>query len=149
MATALRQRGFDRFVVLERASDVGGTWRDNTFPGLSCDIPARLYSLSFAPNAEWRRTFAPQREIHEYLRRCATRERLCPHIRLQREGTAADWGPGRRASGLGGGPGPRPRRRVHPDRADGALRPPAWCPPPASTAPPRSRRSPGSGPSRA
>src|SRR4051812_50186214 len=93
MATALRQRGFDRFVVLERASDVGGTWRDNTFPGLSCDIPARLYSLSFAPNAEWRRTFAPQREIHEYLRRCATRERLLPHIRLQREGTAAGWGP--------------------------------------------------------
>src|SRR4051794_1740819 len=96
MAAALRRRGVDRFVVLERASDGGGTWRDNTFPGLSCDIPARLYSLSFAPNADWRRTFAPRHEIHEYLRRCATREGLWPHIRLQSEVTAADWDANRR-----------------------------------------------------
>ena len=58
-------------VVLERADDVGGTWRDNTYPGCRCDVPSHLYSFSFAPNPEWTETYSPQPEIRAYLRRTA------------------------------------------------------------------------------
>ena len=56
------------FVVLERAGEVGGTWRDNTYPGCACDVPSHLYSFSFAPNPGWSRAFSPQPEILAYLR---------------------------------------------------------------------------------
>ncbi len=59
MAIRLKREGIDDFVVLERAGDVGGTWRDNTYPGCACDVPSHLYSFSFAPNPDWRRTFSP------------------------------------------------------------------------------------------
>ncbi len=65
---ALREAGIDDFIVLERASEVGGTWRDNTYPGLACDVPSHLYSLSFAPNPDWRRTFSSGEQIWEYMR---------------------------------------------------------------------------------
>src|SRR3981081_4555337 len=71
MAIRLKQQGQDDFVVLERAGDVGGTWRDNTYPGCACDVPSHLYSFSFEPNPRWTRTFSAQPEIHAYLRRCA------------------------------------------------------------------------------
>src|SRR5512132_52906 len=67
MAIRLRQMGVEDFVVLERADEVGGTWRDNTYPGCQCDVPSHLYSFSFAPNPEWSRTFSHQSEIWEYL----------------------------------------------------------------------------------
>ena len=60
MAIRLRQEGIDDFVVLDRGDDVGGTWRDNTYPGCQCDIPSHLYSFSFAPNPNWSRKWAPQ-----------------------------------------------------------------------------------------
>ena len=54
-----------------RAQTVGGTWRDNTYPGAACDVPSQLYSFSFAPNPDWSRSFSPQPEIHAYLERTA------------------------------------------------------------------------------
>ena len=71
MAIRMKQQGMDDFVVLERAGDVGGTWRDNTYPGAACDVPSNLYSFSFAPNPHWSRTFSAQPEIQAYLQGCA------------------------------------------------------------------------------
>ena len=62
-------------MVLERAAEVGGTWRDNTYPGCQCDVPSRLYSLSFAPNPDWSRSFSRQGEIQAYLRRLVREHR--------------------------------------------------------------------------
>jgi cation diffusion facilitator CzcD-associated flavoprotein CzcO len=91
MAIRLKQRGMDDFIVLERAGDVGGTWRDNTYPGCQCDVPSHLYSFSFASNPGWSRTFSEQPEIWEYLRRCADDYGVRPHIRCGHEVTAARW----------------------------------------------------------
>src|SRR5437868_14600600 len=91
MAIRLKQAGVDDFVVLERADDVGGTWRDNTYPGCQCDVPSHLYSLSFAPNPEWSRTFSLQPEIWDYLRRVARDEGVLPYVRFGHEVTGAAW----------------------------------------------------------
>ena len=72
MATRLQERGIS-YVVLERAGSIGGTWRDNDYPGCACDVPSDLYSYSFAPKNTWSRTFAPQREILGYLHDVAAR----------------------------------------------------------------------------
>ena len=68
MAIKLLREGERDFVLLERADEIGGTWRDNTYPGCRCDVPSHLYSFSFAPNPNWSSTFSPQPEILEYLR---------------------------------------------------------------------------------
>ncbi|MDT7703237.1 MAG: hypothetical protein QOJ30_5562 [Pseudonocardiales bacterium] len=91
LAIRLKQQGRHDFVVLERASDVGGTWRENTYPGCQCDIPSALYSFSFAPNPNWTRLFPLQEEIWDYLRDCADRYGIRPHIRFDSEVTGADW----------------------------------------------------------
>ena len=91
MAARLLQSGIDDIVVLERAGDVGGTWRDNTFPGAACDIPSDLYSFSFAPNPEWTRVFPPQGEILAYLRDVADRFGVRAKIRFGTELERADW----------------------------------------------------------
>ena len=91
LAIRLLQRGTRDFVVLERGDDVGGTWRDNVYPGAACDVPSNLYSYSFAPNPSWSRSFSPQREIQEYLRDCAARIGVLPHVRLRHEVTGAAW----------------------------------------------------------
>jgi cation diffusion facilitator CzcD-associated flavoprotein CzcO len=70
-AIRLEQAGRSDFLVIERSPDVGGTWRDNTYPGVVCDVPTHLYSLWFAPNPDWSRVFSPQGEIQDYLRRTA------------------------------------------------------------------------------
>ena len=57
MARALKREGIDDFVVLERAGELGGTWRDNTYPGCQCDVPSTLYSFSFAPNPNWTHSY--------------------------------------------------------------------------------------------
>jgi cation diffusion facilitator CzcD-associated flavoprotein CzcO len=90
-AIRLKQAGIEDFVVLERAHEVGGTWRDNSYPGCQCDVPSHLYSFSFAPNPEWTHTYSPQPEILAYLRRCADEHGLRPHIRLGTEVTALSW----------------------------------------------------------
>jgi cation diffusion facilitator CzcD-associated flavoprotein CzcO len=70
-AIKLAEGGETDYVVIERGADVGGTWRDNTYPGACCDIPSQLYSFSFARNPEWSSSYSPQPEIQEYLRRVA------------------------------------------------------------------------------
>ncbi|MBK1783409.1 flavin-containing monooxygenase [Prauserella cavernicola] len=90
-AISLKRAGFEDFVVLERAGDVGGTWQANTYPGAQCDIPSILYSFSFAPNPAWSRLYPLQREIHEYLRRCARDFGVLPHLRLRHELLDARW----------------------------------------------------------
>ncbi|MBF9134455.1 MFS transporter [Plantactinospora sp. S1510] len=94
MAIRLAQQGIRDFVVLDRATDVGGTWRDNTYPGCACDVPSNLYSYSFVPNPDWSRCFSPQPEIHRYLRRCVARYRLAAHLRLGQELRTARWDDG-------------------------------------------------------
>ena len=91
LAIRLKQDGIHDFVVLERGDDVGGTWRDNTYPGAACDVPSLLYSFSFAQNPEWSRSFSPQPEIQDYLRDCADRFDVKPHIRLGHRVTEARW----------------------------------------------------------
>lgn len=80
MAIRLRQAGITDLVVLEAAGAVGGTWRDNTYPGAACDIPSHLYSYSFEPNPAWTHRFARQPEIWDYLERCATKYGVRPHL---------------------------------------------------------------------
>ncbi|WP_308163987.1 flavin-containing monooxygenase [Nonomuraea sediminis] len=93
LGTAIRllQEGHRDLVVLEQADDVGGTWRDNTYPGCACDIPSLLYSFSFAPNPDWSRRYAPQHEIERYLRRCVRDHGLEPHLRLGIALQDASW----------------------------------------------------------
>jgi cation diffusion facilitator CzcD-associated flavoprotein CzcO len=91
MAIRLKQEGRDDFVVLERGDDVGGTWHYNTYPGCACDVPSHLYSFSFAPNPSWSHTYSPQPEIGAYLRHCADRFGVRPHVRLNTTVTSAEW----------------------------------------------------------
>ncbi len=86
MAARLLKDGIDDFVVIERADEVGGTWRDNTYPGCQCDIPSVLYSYSFMPNPDWTRAYPLQAEIREYLKRCAQRTRRHAAHRVRRGG---------------------------------------------------------------
>lgn len=91
MGAQLKRAGKDSFVILERAADVGGTWRDNTYPGVASDVPAHLYSYAFRPRYPWSRLFAPGREIHNYLRQTVRDERLADHIRLDTEVLDIRW----------------------------------------------------------
>ncbi len=81
-AIKLTEAGVDDVVVLERADEVGGTWRDNTYPGAACDIPSVLYSYSFAPNPDWSRVYSGGDEIQAYLCHLADRFALRPRIRF-------------------------------------------------------------------
>ncbi len=94
-AIRLKQRGHHDFVILERAADLGGTWRDNAYPGCTCDVPSHLYSFSFAPNPDWSHSFSGQAEIWAYLRRCADRHGLAPHLRFDHDVRGAAWDPAR------------------------------------------------------
>ncbi len=91
MAVELRRLGITDFVVLERADDVGGTWRDNTYPGAACDVPSHLYSFSFAPNPDWTRSFSPQGEIHAYLRLVAHEHGVYDHCIFGADVVRAQW----------------------------------------------------------
>jgi cation diffusion facilitator CzcD-associated flavoprotein CzcO len=91
MAIRLLEDGERDFVVLERAGEIGGTWRDNTYPGCRCDVPSHLYSYSFAPNPRWTSTFSPQPEILDYLRDVARRYGVMPHVRFHTELESAEW----------------------------------------------------------
>jgi cation diffusion facilitator CzcD-associated flavoprotein CzcO len=91
MAIRLLRDGISDFFVLERAEDLGGTWRDNTYPGCQCDIPSALYSFSFAPNPDWSRLYPLQSEIREYLHRVADEYGVVPSIRFGHELRGANW----------------------------------------------------------
>ncbi|MBO2453804.1 NAD(P)/FAD-dependent oxidoreductase [Actinomadura barringtoniae] len=89
MAIRLRQAGIEDFVILEKADGLGGTWRDNTYPGAACDVPSHLYSFSFEPKTDWSRRFPAQPEILEYLWHCARKYGVLSHIRFGTEVTEA------------------------------------------------------------
>ncbi|WP_433327376.1 flavin-containing monooxygenase [Spirillospora sp. CA-294931] len=91
MGIALRRAGITDFVLLERAGDIGGTWRDNTYPGIGVDVPAQAYQFSFAPNPGWSRVFAPGAEVKAYVDRIADRYGIRPHVRLRTEVAERRW----------------------------------------------------------
>lgn len=91
MAIKLREAGREDFAIFEKASAVGGTWRDNTYPGCGCDVPAHLYSYSFAQNPAWSRSYARQPEILAYLQGVAARYDLVRRVRFDTPITALDW----------------------------------------------------------
>ncbi|WP_265445332.1 flavin-containing monooxygenase [Flexivirga meconopsidis] len=91
MAIRLRQEGIHDAVVLERASTLGGTWRDNTYPGSACDVMSLLYSFSFAPSTTWAHTFGKQPEILAYLQECSERFGISDQIRYNQEVVEARW----------------------------------------------------------
>lgn len=91
MAIALRQDGIEDFLVIERAGDLGGTWRDNSYPGCACDIASVLYSYSDAQNPDWSRAFAGQAEIYAYMQDVARRNDVLSHMRFDHELLDADW----------------------------------------------------------
>lgn len=96
-AIALRQAGYDDVVVLEKEAVLGGTWRDNTYPGCACDVPSALYSFSYAQKPDWSRFYATQPEIERYLRDVAANAGVLPSIRcgVRVEGASWDDGAGR------------------------------------------------------
>ncbi|CAM3244890.1 cation diffusion facilitator CzcD-associated flavoprotein CzcO [Williamsia muralis] len=83
----------ESFVILERGDSVGGTWRDNHYPGVACDVPAHVYSYSFRPPGDWTSLFASGPEIHEYLTRAVDEEGLTPHLHLNTDVAQARWLP--------------------------------------------------------
>ncbi len=91
MAIKLQEDGEHDFLVVEQGSDVGGTWRDNTYPGAACDVPSQLYSFSFAPNPDWSMSFSPQPEILDYLRRVAARSGVLDRFRFGTVVEDARW----------------------------------------------------------
>ena len=92
MGIALKKAGFHDFLILDKGDDLGGTWRDNQYPGCACDVPSPLYSYSFELNPNWSRLFAPQQEIWDYLRMCARKYRVDEHIRVRLHGRADGLG---------------------------------------------------------
>jgi len=90
MATALKRAGVEDFVLVDRGDDLGGTWRDNTYPGAACGVPANLYSFSSSPR-RWSRRFPGQEETLAYLRALAEEQRLGPHFRFGSGVAAAEF----------------------------------------------------------
>ena len=90
-AVRLLEEGEDDFVLYERSGEVGGTWRDNSYPGCACDVPSHLYSFSFAPNPGWSRAFSPQAEIQAYLKRVADERGVTRRVRFHHNLNGAAW----------------------------------------------------------
>ena len=88
---ALHRAGRHDLLVIDRGTSVGGTWRDNTYPGVSCDVPSHLYCLADRPNPDWSTTFAPGAEIQAYLQRVAAESDLHERLLLDTRMLAADW----------------------------------------------------------
>jgi len=91
MAIRLRRQGDDDFLLFERSDEVGGTWRDNTYPGCACDVMALLYSFSFAQRPDWSTTFAKRDEVLGYLRWCTERFGIRPFVRFGHDLLEARW----------------------------------------------------------
>lgn len=91
MGAKLKAAGIESFTILEKAATVGGTWRENTYPGLTCDLPSRYYSFSFLPNPNWSMLFSPGPEIEEYFLTSVDELGLRPHLVFGAEVTKAVW----------------------------------------------------------
>ncbi len=85
MGIKLREQGSNNFVILEKDSDVGGTWRDNTYPGCACDVQSHLYSFSFEGKADWTKRYAPWYEINDYIQNTTEKYGMRPFIRFNQE----------------------------------------------------------------
>jgi cation diffusion facilitator CzcD-associated flavoprotein CzcO len=96
-AIKLKEAGVRDVALFDRGERVGGTWRENTYPGAACDVPSHLYSFSFEPRADWSRRFPPQHEVLEYLEHCVRKYGLEPFLRLGTEVTRAAFDEERRA----------------------------------------------------
>src|SRR5262245_55371468 len=94
-AIELARAGFDDVVIYEKADRLGGTWRDNTYPGVACDVPSHLYSYSFELNADWSRCYSPGPEIQAYCERVAERYGLGRYLRFGTEVERLDFDGGR------------------------------------------------------
>lgn len=86
----LRDAGYD-FVILEKADRVGGTWRENTYPGIACDVPSHIYSYSFELNPDWGYFCSPGSEIQSYFEDVVSRHELEPHIRFGDAVESCEW----------------------------------------------------------
>jgi cation diffusion facilitator CzcD-associated flavoprotein CzcO len=91
MGIKLKQAGILDFVIYEKASEIGGTWRDNTYPGCACDVPLHIYEFSFAMNADWIDKFSSSQEIKAYLERVVDQFGLRPYIRFNTEINNAEF----------------------------------------------------------
>lgn len=91
MAIQLKKAGVQQVTIFEKAADVGGCWRDNTYPGAACDVPSHLYSFSFEPKHDWSRKYAQQAEIHAYLKHCARKYGVLEQIRFNTEVASASF----------------------------------------------------------
>ncbi len=91
MAIKLKDEGITDFHMLEKAKDIGGTWRENTYPGAECDIPSALYSYSFEPYPEWEYKWSMQPQILEYINHVANKYEIKPHISFNKELSRAIW----------------------------------------------------------
>ena len=87
----LKRLGIDSFTIFEKADRLGGTWRENTYPGAACDVPSFSYCFSFEQKTDWSRKWAPQSEILEYMEDCAKKYDLLRHIRFGTEIAGANW----------------------------------------------------------
>lgn len=94
MAIELRRNGFDDITILERGADIGGVWRENTYPGAACDVPSPLYSFSYEPKPDWPQRYSGQSAIHDYLRGVTERHQLVDAIQFGAEVTDAEFDDG-------------------------------------------------------
>lgn len=95
IAIRMQQAGMS-YLILEQADSIGGTWRDNTYPGAACDVPSNLYCFSFAPNAKWSRTYPRQSEIREYMNACADNFGIRPQLHLGKQVSSARFDAGKK-----------------------------------------------------
>jgi cation diffusion facilitator CzcD-associated flavoprotein CzcO len=95
MGIALRRAGIESFEIYEKADKVGGTWRENRYPGLTCDVPSHFYSYSFEPNPAWSHRFSPGPEIQQYFEGVAEKYGVLPHCRFRNEVRSAHYRDGR------------------------------------------------------
>lgn len=91
MGIRLKEAGIHNFIIVEKAHDIGGTWRDNTYPGAACDVKSHLYSFSFEPNPNWSRVFSGQQEILNYLKHCVEKYKLQAHLKFNWELKKANY----------------------------------------------------------
>ncbi len=94
-AIKLREAGYTDFVIYEKAATLGGTWRENTYPGLACDVPAHLYTYSFEPNPNWSQVFAPGPEIRAYFENVARKYGVVEKVRFGEEIASCEFIDGR------------------------------------------------------
>ena len=91
MGIQLKKAGINDFLIFERATEIGGTWRDNTYPGVACDVSSHMYSFSFEPKPNWSRIFSPQAEILQYIKACVTKYELASFINYNTNITGAEF----------------------------------------------------------